>query len=64
VYATALADGSALVAVGAELRAVSRDGVIAQTLRVPEGDPIVAPPPVAEDGTAWVATARGLYVAR
>jgi len=64
VFATALADGSALVAVGAELRATSRDGAIAQTLRVPEGDAIVAPPAVAADGAAWLATAKGLYVAR
>jgi PQQ-like domain len=64
VFATALGDGSALVAVGAELRATSRDGAIVQTLRVPDGDSIVAPPAVAADGTAWVATAKGLYAAR
>jgi hypothetical protein len=63
-FATALADGSVLVATGPELRAVSRDGVIRQTLRIPEGDAIVTPPAVAADGSAWVATAKGLYRAR
>ncbi len=64
VFATALADGSALVAVGPELRVTNRDGAILQALRVPEGDAIVAPPAVAADGTAWVATAKALYVVR
>jgi hypothetical protein len=63
-FATALHDGTALLAMGAELRVVIRDGTIRQTLRVPEGDAIVAPPAVTADGTAWVATAKALYAAR
>jgi outer membrane protein assembly factor BamB len=64
VLATSLGDGSALVAVGPELRATRRDGAVVQTLRIPEGDAIVTPPAVTADGTAWVATAKALYVAR
>jgi hypothetical protein len=63
-FATAVDDGSALLAVGPELRHVSRDGSIVQSLRVPEGDAIVTPPAVAADGSAWVATDKGLYVAK
>ena len=63
-FATAVGDGSVLLAIGPELRVVSRDGVILQALRVPEGDTIVAPPAVAGDGVTWVATQKGLYVLR
>jgi len=63
-YATSLADGSALVAVGPELRVVTRDGAILRRLRVPEGDSLVAPPAVTADGSVWLATAKALYVAR
>lgn len=63
-FATALGDGSVLLAVGPELRHVGRDGSIVQVLRVPEGDALVAPPAVAADGSAWVATDKALYAAR
>jgi hypothetical protein len=63
-YATSLADGSALVAIGPELRVVSRDGAVLRRLRVPEGDALVTPPAVTADGTVWLATAKALYVAR
>ena len=64
VHATSLSDGSLLVTVSAELRVVARDGTIKQTLKVPEGDALVAPPAVTADGTVWLATAKALYVAR
>ncbi len=64
VYATALSDGSLLVAAGPELRVVGRDGSIKQRLAVPGGHPLVAPPAVAADGSAWLATSEGLYLAR
>jgi hypothetical protein len=63
-FATALADGSALVAVGPELRSVSRDGKTLHTLRIPEGDAIVAPPAVAGGGSVWIATSKALYAAQ
>ena len=61
-FVTALASGALLVAVGPELRVVGKDGARLTTLRVPEGDTIVAPPAVAADGEVWVATAKGIYV--
>jgi hypothetical protein len=64
VFATSLADGSVLVALGPELRAVDRDGAVVQVLQAPEGDAFVAPPAVAGDGSVWLATAKALYVAR
>jgi hypothetical protein len=64
VFVTALADGRALAAVGAELRLVNRDGTIAGRLRAPGGDELVTPPAVAADGTAWVASAKSLFFAR
>jgi hypothetical protein len=63
-YGTSLADGTLLLAIGPELRVVNRDGKILQSLRIPEGDPIVAPPAVSADGTTWLVTAKALYVAR
>jgi hypothetical protein len=62
--ATAFADGSLAVGVGRDLRLVAPDGTIRQTLRVAEGETITAPPAIASDGAIWIATARGLYVAR
>lgn len=63
VFATSLSDGNVLVAAGPELHLTKRDGTIAQSLHVPEGDDIKAPPAVAADGSVWIATAKGLYVA-
>lgn len=63
-YATSLADGSALLAIGPELRSVSRDGAVLRQVHLQEGEPFVAPPAVANDGTVWVATAKALYVAQ
>ena len=63
-YATSLADGSALLAIGPELRVVSRDGTVVQRLRVPEGDALVVPPAITADGTVCLATAKALYVVR
>jgi hypothetical protein len=63
VFATSLSDGSVLVAAGPELHLTKRDGTIVQSLHVPEGDDIKAPPAVAADGSVWLATAKGLYVA-
>ena len=62
--ATSLADGTVLLAAGVSLRVVGRDGTILESHSVPEGDPIVAAPAVAEDGSVWVATAKALYAAR
>jgi len=56
VFATALADGTALVASGTELRVVMRDGDIVQSLHIPGPDTFVTPPAPAGDGTVWIAT--------
>ena len=64
VFATALADGSALAAVGAELRVVKRDGTIGKRLRAPDGEELVTPPAVAADGTVWIASGKSLFFAR
>jgi hypothetical protein len=64
VRATAFVDGTLAVAVGPELRIVSRDGAIRQSFHTDEGDVITTPPAIAPDGTIWVATSKALYVAR
>jgi hypothetical protein len=63
-YATAYGDGVVALAIGPELRIVSRDGAVKQTFRTTDGGSITTPPAIADDGSAWVATASALYVAR
>jgi hypothetical protein len=63
-FATALHGGDVVVAAGKELSFVKRDGTIQRTLKVRDGEAILAAPAVAEDGTIWVTTATALYVAR
>jgi hypothetical protein len=62
--ATAFADGALAVAVGPELRFMNRDGVIKQRFLTAENEPITTPPAIASDGSVWVGTRNGLYVAR
>ena len=61
---TAFQDGTLAVAVGPELRIVARDGQIRQRFTTAEHEPITTPPAIGSDGSVWVGTGKGLYVAR
>jgi len=63
-FATAFVDGTLAVAVGRELRIMSPDKTVRQVLETPENEPITAPPAIGKDGSVWLATRLGLYVAR
>jgi len=64
VHATAFEDGTLAVAMGSELRVVDREGGVRLVLKTAEGETISTPPAVANSGAVWVATEKGLYVAR
>jgi hypothetical protein len=61
---TAFQDGTLAVAVGPELRIVGRDGQIRQRFTTAEHEAITTPPAIGSDGSVWVGTGKGLYVAR
>ncbi len=63
-FATAFQDGSLALAAGQELRILDRDGKILQQFTTREHEPITTPPAIAADGSIWVGTAKGLYLAR
>jgi hypothetical protein len=60
-YATAFEEGTVAFALGPELRIVSSAGETKQTLRIPDGVAITAPPAIDGDGSIWLATSNGLY---
>jgi hypothetical protein len=62
--ATAMLGGDVALALGGELRLVARDGTVRQSLHVAEGETILTPPAVAEDGSLFVATEKAIYVAK
>ncbi|MFO0761951.1 MAG: hypothetical protein U0359_36260 [Byssovorax sp.] len=64
MLATAFEDGSLALAIGHELRLLSRDGVVRQSFFTAAGETISAPPAIGADGSIWVGTERALYVAR
>ncbi len=61
---TAFQDGTLAVAVGPELRIVAPDGQIRQRFTTAEREAITTPPAIGSDGSVWVGTGKGLYVAR
>jgi hypothetical protein len=64
MLATAFEDGSLALAIGHELRILTRDGAVKQSFFTAEHEAITAPPAIASDGSVWVGTERAIYVAR
>ena len=61
--ATAFAGGEVALAVGDTLRIVDRAGTVRQSFTAP-GETFATPPAIAEDGSVWIATDKGIYAAR
>ncbi|KYF70870.1 hypothetical protein BE15_30660 [Sorangium cellulosum] len=61
---TAFEDGSLALAIGPELRILTRDGAVQQTFTTAEREAITTPPAIGSDGSVWVGTEKALYVAR
>jgi hypothetical protein len=64
VRATAFADGTLALAVGASVRIVANDGRVKQEFRTAEGEEVTTPPAIGPDAAVWVASARHVYVLR
>jgi hypothetical protein len=62
--ATAFADGSLAVCVGALLRILDAEGHVKAELPTPDRDAILTPPAIGPDGAVWVATRKSVLVAR
>ena len=61
--ATAFEGGEVALTVGDTLRIVDRAGTVRQSFTAP-GETFATPPAIAEDGSVWIATEKGIYAAR
>lgn len=64
LLATSFVDGTLAISVGSELRIVTPEGHIRQSLQLPTESPITTPPAIGPDGTVYVATREQVYAAR
>lgn len=60
-YATAFGDGSVALGLGRHVVLLDRNGNTMQSMELPTGAAVVAPPAVAADGTLLILTATQLY---
>lgn len=61
---TSFEGGEVALVVGGTFRIVDRDGNVHETFTVGPGESIASAPAIGPDGSVWMATQKGLYVAR
>ncbi|HET9954741.1 MAG TPA: hypothetical protein VFQ61_09555 [Polyangiaceae bacterium] len=61
---TAFASGELALSAYNQVQILSKSGAVLQAFRVPKGEHLTSAPTIDDDGSVWVTTNRGIYVAR